>query len=76
MWLASLLVISVESSEPYVPQVIEYIGSNNLILGSDYPHMDHQPDVIDKMLEYEGKLSKETIEKILWHNPSRFYGLV
>lgn len=68
--------ISVESSEPYVPQVIEYIGSNNLILGSDYPHMDHQPDVIDKMLEYEGKLSKETIEKILWHNPSRFYGLV
>ncbi len=65
--------IAVEPSEPYLPQIIEYIGSNNLIFGSDYPHMDHQPDVVKKVIELEGKLSQEIVRKIVWDNPSRFY---
>jgi uncharacterized protein len=59
----------------YLNLHIDYIGSDNLIFGSDYPHMDHQPDIVNKMIELETILSKETVEKIVWDNPRRFYGL-
>ena len=66
--------ISVEPSEPYLAEVIAHIGVDNLIFGSDYPHMDHQPDVVKKVVELEGKLSQEIVNKIAWENPGRFYG--
>ena len=67
--------ISIEPSEPLLARVIEFIGTDNFIFGSDYPHMDHQPDVVKKLVELEKDLSKETMKKILWDNPARFYGL-
>ena len=67
--------IAVEPTETYLSQIIDYIGSDNLIFGSDYPHMDHQPDIIEKMMALEDSLSKETVQKIIWDNPRRFYGL-
>ena len=67
--------ISIEPSEPLLAQVIEFIGTDNLIFGSDYPHMDHNPKIIKDLVELEESLSKETLQKILWDNPCRFYGL-
>jgi predicted TIM-barrel fold metal-dependent hydrolase len=67
--------ISIEPSEPLLAQTIEYIGTDNLIFGSDYPHMDHNPKVVKDLVELEESLSKETLQKILWDNPRRFYGL-
>jgi len=67
--------IAMEPSEPYLSDVINYIGSDNLILGSDFPHIDHDPDIIKKTIALENQLSKKTIQKILWDNPKRFYGL-
>jgi uncharacterized protein len=67
--------ISIEPSEPYLAQVIQYIGTDNLIFGSDYPHMDHNPNIVAEMVKLEESLSKETVQKILWDNPRRFYGL-
>ncbi|NES18164.1 MAG: amidohydrolase [Symploca sp. SIO3E6] len=67
--------ISIEPSEPYLAQVMEYIGTDNMIFGSDYPHMDHKPDIVNEMVKLEETLSKETVQKILWHNPRRFYNL-
>jgi predicted TIM-barrel fold metal-dependent hydrolase len=65
--------IAVDPSEPYLTQIIEYIGSDNLIFGSDYPHMDHQIDVVGKVLELEERLSQEIVNKIVWDNPKRLY---
>lgn len=67
--------ISIEPSEPLLARVIEYIGSDNLIFGSDYPHMDHNPKIVQELVKLEEILSKETLQKILWDNPCRFYGL-
>jgi predicted TIM-barrel fold metal-dependent hydrolase len=67
--------IEIEPSEPYLADVIQYIGSDNLLFGSDYPHMDHKPDIVNKVVELEEELGKETMQKILWDNPARFYGL-
>ncbi|OQY56388.1 MAG: amidohydrolase [Candidatus Parabeggiatoa sp. nov. 2] len=67
--------VAMEPSEPYLPDVINYIGTDNLILGSDYPHMDHEPNIIKDTIALEDRLSKKTVQKILWDNPMRFYGL-
>jgi uncharacterized protein len=67
--------VAVEPSEPYLHDMIEYIGADNLMLGSDYPHIDHEPDIIKEAVELQQRLSKDVVKKILWDNPMRFYGL-
>ncbi|BAZ33080.1 putative amidohydrolase 2 [Cylindrospermum sp. NIES-4074] len=67
--------VAIDPNEPYLAQIIEYIGTDNLIFGSDYPHMDHQPDVVNMVLELETQLSQETVQKIVWDNTCRFYNL-
>lgn len=67
--------IAIEPSEPYLFDILKYIGTDNLLLGSDYPHMDHNPNIIEEMTALEKQLSKPTVQKILWDNPKRFYGL-
>ncbi|RKI21046.1 amidohydrolase, partial [Corallococcus sp. AB004] len=68
--------VAIEPSEPYLAQINQCIGSDNLIFGSDYPHMDHKPDIIEKVVELKKCLTKEIVKKIVWDNPRRFYGLV
>ncbi|WP_199248172.1 amidohydrolase family protein [[Phormidium] sp. ETS-05] len=67
--------IEIEPSEPYLPEIIQYIGSDNLIFGSDYPHMDAKPNVVQEAVQLEARLSQTIVQKILWHNPARFYGV-
>ncbi len=67
--------IAVEPSESYLPKLIEELGADNLIFGSDYPHMDHKPDIVADMMELEGTLPQKVLQKILWDNPRKFYNL-
>mgnify|MGYP006255215607 FL=1 len=66
-----------EVDEPYLPQLIEYIGADKLLFGSDFPHMDHPNFIesVDEALALREKLPEETIKKILHDNPLRYYGL-
>ena len=68
--------ISVEPDEPYLQDIIDYIGSDNLLFGSDYPHVDHEPDTIQKAVALQDRLPRKVVQKILWDNPVRFYGLI
>jgi len=67
--------IACEPDEPYLHDIIKYIGEDNLLFASDYPHMDHEPEIVGELVELEKRLPKRTIQKILWDNPVRFYGL-
>lgn len=67
--------VSIEPSEACLPEVVEYIGTDNLIFGSDYPHWDHSRDIVKSIMALEDSLSKATVQKIVWDNPCRFYGL-
>lgn len=66
--------IAIEPSEPYLATLVQYIG-DNLLFGSDYPHMDHKPDIVEEVVALEEQLLKKNVQKILWDNPARFYGL-
>ena len=67
--------ISVEPSEPGIAEVIQSISADNLLFGSDYPHVDHKPDIVDGAVALEKNLSTETVQKMLWGNPAQFYGV-
>ncbi len=67
--------ISIEPSEPYLIEAINYIGCDNLIFGSDYPHVDHKSDMVEKAVALQERLPQKAVQKLLWDNPARFYGL-
>jgi predicted TIM-barrel fold metal-dependent hydrolase len=67
--------IAFEPSEPYLVELLDYLGPDNLIFGSDYPHMDHQPTVVKEAVALQERLPQPIVQKILWDNPARFYGL-
>ncbi len=67
--------VSFEPSEPYLCEMIDRIGCDNLILGSDFPHIDHKTNAIKDVVTLEERLSPKTVQKLLWDNPSRYYGL-
>jgi predicted TIM-barrel fold metal-dependent hydrolase len=67
--------ISVDPDEYLVTDVIKRIGENNLVVSTDYPHIDaHFPHAIDEFLEIDG-LTEDNRRKILWDNCARLYNL-
>jgi predicted TIM-barrel fold metal-dependent hydrolase len=59
-----------------LPYVMKAAGSDNLIIGTDYGHSDSATDIAAmRKLRDKEEIGPEVVEKILWHNPARFYGL-
>ncbi len=66
--------VAVEPDEPYLADVVKYIGEDRLLFASDYPHPDHEPDLTDEIVALERRLPRATIRKILEDNPRAAYG--
>ena len=67
--------ISVDPDEYLVTDVVKRLGDDNLVVSTDYPHIDaHFPQAIDEFLEIGG-LSDANRRKILWDNCARLYDM-
>jgi predicted TIM-barrel fold metal-dependent hydrolase len=66
--------VALEPGEPYLPALIEHIGVDNLLFGTDFPHLDHEQGIMEEMLALRQHLPNETVHKILSANPARYYG--
>ena len=65
----------IEPEEEVGKYVIDYIGSDNLLFSTDYPHSDSLfPKAVDTFLALPG-ISDDDKRKILWDNPARLFGL-
>ena len=65
--------ISVDPDEYLVADVVKRLGDDNMVVSTDYPHIDaHFPHALDEFFEIEG-LSEKTQRKILWDNCARLY---
>jgi len=67
--------ISVDPDEYLVTDVIHRLGNENIVISTDYPHIDaHFPHAIDVFLSIEG-ISEASKRKILWDNCARLYNI-
>jgi len=65
--------ISLDPDEYLVTDVVKRLGDDNLVVSTDYPHIDaHFPHAVDEFFEIDG-LSDATRRKILWDNCARLY---
>jgi predicted TIM-barrel fold metal-dependent hydrolase len=69
------LYYACEPEEKTIPYVAEWVGIDQLLYASDYPHWDSEwPNTVRTLLERED-LSLEQKQKILGENALRFYGI-
>ena len=65
----------IEPEEEVGKYVIDFIGSDNLLFSTDYPHSDSLfPKAVDTFLELPG-ISDDDKRKILWDNPAKLFGI-
>jgi len=66
--------VSVEPDERFVAQVINYMGSAQILFSTDWPHPDSKyPHSVQTFLETP--ISKIDKQRILWDNTAQFYGI-
>ena len=59
-----------------IPYILKCAGEDNLLMGTDYGHSDNASELLAlRALGEKGELKPETVNKILYHNPKRFYGI-
>jgi predicted TIM-barrel fold metal-dependent hydrolase len=59
-----------------LPYVLKYAGDDALMVGSDYGHADNASELLAlRKLKEKGDIDPKVIDKILFTNPARFYGL-
>lgn len=64
--------VSVDCEETPIKYAIDYIGNDNIIFSTDFPHVDAQfPHSSDHFLQLP--ISDEDKRKILWDNCANFY---
>ncbi len=64
--------VSIEPDEDPARYAIDYIGNDQLVFSTDYPHGDSRyPNAVTAFLELD--ITDEDKRKILWDNCARFY---
>ena len=72
---ASNIYITCQTDDD-LPWILKYSGENSLMIGTDYGHSDPSSDIDSiNFVRNRDDLSRETKERILYHNPAALYGL-
>jgi hypothetical protein len=59
-----------------IPYVLQYVGDENIVIGTDYGHNDTSSELVAlRKLREDGKIDPATADKFLDGNPKRLYGL-
>jgi predicted TIM-barrel fold metal-dependent hydrolase len=66
--------VSCDPGEPGLEDVLDLLGEDRLLFGSDFPHVDHDPDVRAALRRLEERLTPRVAHRVLDHNPGAFYG--
>jgi predicted TIM-barrel fold metal-dependent hydrolase len=69
--------VSFEPGEPYLSDVLarHLFGGRPLVFGTDFPHPDHEADIVDQAVALRKRVPEKVLSDLLWGNASRLYGL-
>jgi predicted TIM-barrel fold metal-dependent hydrolase len=66
--------VTCEADELLLPQVIQYLGEDNIMVSEDMPHFEERDGSV-RELEGREDVTEAVKKKILLDNPKRFYNL-
>lgn len=66
--------VAADADEPSIKYVVDYIGDDNIVFNTDYPHPDAPATAEPLANMMEQPLSDESKRKILWDNSVKIYG--
>ncbi len=66
--------ISVESEEPDVQRVADYVGEDRTVISSDFPHADHEPGGLRRFAARKD-LPESVLRSTLYDNTMALYGM-
>jgi predicted TIM-barrel fold metal-dependent hydrolase len=67
--------IALEPGEAMLDRVVTEIGASRIVFGTDFPHLDHGPGIVEEMVSERVRLGAEACNKILWKSPRRLLGI-
>jgi predicted TIM-barrel fold metal-dependent hydrolase len=67
--------VAAEPDEPYLPALVDFIGGDRILFGTDFPHVDHDEGRVSAALARRRSLSDEQLRKYLWDNGASFFAL-
>ncbi|WP_437914502.1 amidohydrolase family protein [Sorangium sp. So ce302] len=67
--------IALEPSEVMLDRVVKEIGATRMVFGTDFPHLDHGPGMVDEVMALRGALGDEALRTILWESPCGLMGM-
>jgi predicted TIM-barrel fold metal-dependent hydrolase len=67
--------IAFEPDEALLRPSVEAIGADRVVFGTDFPHVDHDSNIVARLFEPGAPLDATLLEAALWRNPARLLGL-
>lgn len=67
--------IAFEPDEALLSASVEAIGRDRVVFGTDFPHVDHDADIVAQLFGPGAQLDAEQLRAALWTNPARLLGL-
>jgi uncharacterized protein len=67
--------IAFEPDEVMLGPSVDVIGKQCVVFGTDFPHVDHDANIVTKLFEDGAPLSADVLRAALWDNPARLLGL-
>lgn len=74
-YFARNIWVSADPTERLLPYMIELVGDDKFLIGSDFPHAEGFVDPIAKARQALAKLPERMVNKILGDNAARFFGI-
>jgi len=66
--------IAFEPDETLLSAHVEAIGRDRVVFGTDFPHVDHDVNILTRLFEDGAPLDREQLRAALWDNPARLLG--
>jgi predicted TIM-barrel fold metal-dependent hydrolase len=67
--------IAAEPSESMLPEFVRNIDASRVVFGTDFPHLDHGPGIVDEMISQKDELGEELLSTILWSSGRQLMGM-
>jgi len=67
------IFVTAEAEERFLPQVLEYLGEDNVMVSEDMPHHELRDGAREEIGKRRDVTARQK-QKILYDTPSRFYG--